>query len=282
MIKFIYKNAWWPAVVSAVVLAACTSSSYKTSPNGLQYKIIADARQKKAAMGDVVQFNSYWRNEKDSVILNTAKSGHPLFGVINKPKFKGDPIELLGMMGEGDSASCKMNVDSLFRNFPLPASLKHGETIQLDLKVMKVMTQDEYKHFMAQQDSLTLLQEQATLEDYMEAEKWMGTKTPSGMYVVVDEPGTGKPITDGSTVSVKYKGQLLDGTVFDSTRTVPYQFTLGRQPVIQGWVDGLKYFKNGGKGHLLIPSTLGYGSQGMGKIPPNAALVFDIEITDVK
>lgn len=268
----------------SVFFLAC-SPSYKTSPNGLQYVVYTDAKQKKPALGDVVQFYSYWRNDKDSIILNTSRSGHPLFGVINKPKFKGDPIELLGMMGEGDSASCKMNVDSLFRNFPLPPELKHGQIIRLDLKVLKVMSPDEYKGYLAKQDSLTLMKEQTTLEDYIQAQKWMGTKTPSGMYVVIDEPGSGKDITDGTTISVKYKGSLLDGTVFDSTRagSPPYTFTVGQSPVIQGWVDGLKYFKKGGKGHLLIPSPLGYGAAGNPpRIPPNSPLVFDVEIMDVK
>ncbi len=89
----------------------------------------------------------------------------------------------------------------------------------------------------------------------------------------------------GKTVSVHYKGQLADGTVFDSSynRNQPIDFALGQGQVIQGWDEGISLLKVGDKARFVIPSNLAYGSAGAGGvIPPDATLVFDVELMDVK
>ena len=80
---------------------------------------------------------------------------------------------------------------------------------------------------------------------------------------------------------VHYTGMLLDGTTFDSSveRGVPFDFNLGQGQVIKGWDEGIGYFNKGAKGTIYIPSSLGYGPSGAGGvIPPNAVLIFDIEL----
>lgn len=106
----------------------------------------------------------------------------------------------------------------------------------------------------------------------------------NGLYYVIDQAGTGiQPTGVYSRVTVHYTGYLLENErIFDSSR--------GRQPftsslanVIQGWQLGIPKFKKGGSGKLIIPSHLGYGSRGSGNsIPPNAPLVFEIELIDVQ
>ena len=106
------------------------------------------------------------------------------------------------------------------------------------------------------------------------------------MYLVTEKEGTGKQPVNGSTVRVNYTGKLLNGQQFDSSLSPgrePFEFVIGQGSVIRGWDEGIPYFKEGGKGKLFIPSTLGYGEQGMGnQIPPNSILVFDIELVEVK
>ncbi|MDY0781655.1 peptidylprolyl isomerase [Tenacibaculum sp. IB213877] len=110
-------------------------------------------------------------------------------------------------------------------------------------------------------------------------------ETPSGLRYKILQQGEGKKATKGSMVSVHYKGQLLDGTVFDSSykRKQPIDFTIGVGQVIPGWDEGIQLLQVGDKARLVIPSDLAYGAAGAGGvIPPNATLIFDVELMNVK
>jgi len=109
-------------------------------------------------------------------------------------------------------------------------------------------------------------------------------KTASGLEYIEVEPGTGMQAESGKTVSVHYTGKFQDGKVFDSSvsRGEPIKFPLGAGRVIKGWDEGIALMKEGGKAQLIIPPHLGYGENGAGGvIPPNATLVFDVELVSV-
>ena len=111
------------------------------------------------------------------------------------------------------------------------------------------------------------------------------TKQPSGLYTQDIATGTGAEATSGKQVFVHYTGTLADGTKFDSSRDLgePIGFQLGVGQVIKGWDEGVQGMKVGGRRKLVIPPELGYGARGAGGvIPPNATLVFDVELMDVK
>ena len=119
------------------------------------------------------------------------------------------------------------------------------------------------------------------IQNYLTAKKWIATKDPSGLYYIMNVAGTGISPTSSSTVEVKYKGSLIDGTVFDQTAT-DKTFTYALSGLIKGWQIGIPLIKKGGKATFLIPSMLGYGSYATGPIPANSVLIFDIELIDVK
>ncbi|MFO7720992.1 MAG: peptidylprolyl isomerase [Gillisia sp.] len=110
-------------------------------------------------------------------------------------------------------------------------------------------------------------------------------KTSSGLRYKIEEKGTGAKAEKGKTVSVHYKGMLPDGTVFDSSykRNEPIDFPLGEGHVIAGWDEGIQLLHEGGQARFVIPSHLAYGERGAGGvIPPNATLIFDVELVKVK
>ncbi|HYF05636.1 MAG TPA: FKBP-type peptidyl-prolyl cis-trans isomerase [Patescibacteria group bacterium] len=95
--------------------------------------------------------------------------------------------------------------------------------------------------------------------------------------------GSGPEAKDGDKLSMHYTGTLLNGTKFDSSvdRGTPFEFILGKGEVIKGWDQGIKGMKSGEKRKLTIPANLGYGPSGIGSIPPNSALIFEVELLKI-
>jgi FKBP-type peptidyl-prolyl cis-trans isomerase len=109
--------------------------------------------------------------------------------------------------------------------------------------------------------------------------------TESGLTYIITKHGNGAAIKKGDNVIVNYTGLLTNGAMFDSsiTRNEPFSFPVGAGMVIQGWDEGLQYLRIGDHATLVIPPTIGYGASGAGGvIPPNATLIFIIEVLGVK
>lgn len=166
---------------------------------------------------------------------------------------QGDSIETVEIIREGNAAQ-SFNAVEEFRQFEGAAKLR-----------------EEQARKQAEQD----LDEIAAGFD----------KTDSGLRYKIIQEGNGAKAESGKTVSVHYKGMLPNGKVFDSSfeRKQPIDFQLGAGQVIAGWDEGIALLKVGDKARLVIPSHIGYGSAGAGGvIPPNATLVFDVELVGIK
>jgi FKBP-type peptidyl-prolyl cis-trans isomerase len=113
-----------------------------------------------------------------------------------------------------------------------------------------------------------------------------GVRTPSGLVYWDIRVGNGEVAKEGSHVRVHYTGWLTNGKKFDSSVDAgkPFDFTIGNGEVIKGWEEGVAGMKVGGKRQLRIPAALGYGAEGTpgGPIPPNAALIFDVQLLGVQ
>ncbi|MBI3519914.1 MAG: FKBP-type peptidyl-prolyl cis-trans isomerase [Bacteroidetes bacterium] len=115
------------------------------------------------------------------------------------------------------------------------------------------------------------------IKEYIKQHQLVATETGSGLFYVIEHQGSGANPSSTSNVTVAYKGYLLNGTIFDQSGAGGVNMNLSG--VIQGWKEGIPYFKTGGgKGKLLIPSVLGYGSEAQSSIPANSVLIFDITL----
>lgn len=109
--------------------------------------------------------------------------------------------------------------------------------------------------------------------------------TPSGLRYRDLQLGEGAEAAKGKTVEIHYSGRLEDNTQFDASQdpSHPFTFRIGIDDVIQGWHQGITGMKVGGRRRLVVPPELGYGKQGMGRIvPPNATLIFEVELVNVR
>ena len=166
---------------------------------------------------------------------------------------QGDSLDSIEIIREGDEAQ-KWNAIEAFRVFEGARAKKEAEV-------------------------------RAAAEEAMEKLAAGFDKTESGLRYKMIQKGSGKKAENGKTVSVHYSGSLENGKVFDSsyTRKKPIEFPLGMGNVIEGWDEGIALLHVGDKARFVIPSHLGYGSRGAGGvIPPNATLIFDVELMDVK
>lgn len=125
--------------------------------------------------------------------------------------------------------------------------------------------------------------EQTTFAADLGIDLGASTKSATGLYTRDLVVGDGAVVVAGQTVDVYYDGRLANGTRFDATAPGnPFSFPVGRGRVIAGWDEGVAGMRVGGKRQLIIPPALGYGANGIGPIPPNAVLVFTVEVLDAR
>lgn len=169
-------------------------------------------------------------------------------------------------------------------------AIKQGDKIE-SLEIIRVG--EEAKNWNAVEAFRTFegLREKRVAEEKRKAEEELEKlaagfdKTDSGLRYKIIQKGGGAKAQKGQTVSVHYKGQLANGVVFDSSykRNQPIDFALGTGQVIPGWDEGVQLLNVGDKARFVIPSHLAYGSRGAGGvIPPNATLIFDVELVAMK
>jgi FKBP-type peptidyl-prolyl cis-trans isomerase FkpA len=280
-------------LMAAALLQSC-NGGYEKTENGLKYKILADSTGANGEDGGWIVFHFIMKNGKDSILRNTFKEGSPIGIPIGKPSFKGGLEEGFLLLSKGDSAQFFVNADSIFSktfHADLPKDVEPGSDLQFIMKVVNLYSKADVEKEMAkgkqaQEEAEAarlqqIAQDTMTIVDYLKKNKIKAKRTTNGVYYTVHKSAEGLNLNPGDSISVQYTGKLLDGTKFDSSydRNAPFNLTVGMGQVIRGWDEGLMSLKKGEKATLYIPSGLAYGERGAGaSIPPNAILIFDIEI----
>lgn len=297
---------------AAVVLLAASCQNFKKGDGGLEYNIVKDAGADKAASGDFLSVDLMIKSDRNDSLLNsTYDLGLPQIVNIAPDSipggYPGDYNSMFKFLGEGDSAVFRLNLDTMAAKTGQPKPEFADKFVTFTVKVRKHFKKGELTdsamyaqldtYFKGELDKLKDA-EAGKVTSYVSSNKLEPVKTASGLQYVINEEGTGAKAALGDTVVVNYTGKLTNGTVFDSSikevatknnlpvdpmRTFePIRFSLGNQPVIQGWTEALQLLNKGTKATLIIPSNLAYGDRPAGnKIPPFAPLVFDIELVDV-
>ena len=310
----------------ASLLAACNkggaNADFAKTKSGVEYKIFKKVGGKyelrdivggedatyKERMGKILAVHMEYRTSGDSVMMKSRERqfGLPVRVPLEEIKQKGAEQEAFALLQPGDSGVFRFNADTLFmRNArqPAPANLKKkGNYITVLVKADKLQSREEatrdaqadQQKMMVEQQRKTMAyaetqnkKDEVILQDYLKKNNLTAQKTPSGVYYIITRPGSGTKAQAGQTVSVQYKGTLLDGKEFDSSAKSnggkPIEFALGQGRVIPGWDEGIALLNKGSKATLIIPSSLAYGERGSGAtIPANSPLRFDVELTDVK
>lgn len=165
----------------------------------------------------------------------------------------------------------------------IPSTLAYGSNPRQNIPANSIMVFDIEVTDMYEQAE----RDDELIQDYLKTNHINAKKTASGLYYVITKEGTGNNPDDGKVMSMNYTGKLLDGKTFDSNvdtsfhHNTPFSFELGKGKVIKGWDEGIKMFKKGGSGMLIIPSKLGYGAQDRKPaIPANSVLVFNVDVLD--
>ncbi|MEI6576086.1 MAG: FKBP-type peptidyl-prolyl cis-trans isomerase [Bacteroidota bacterium] len=285
----------------AVILGfiACSGGGFKKTDSGLSYKFYTKKDSAKPVEGDVITAQMVYKivtaSGKDSTIFDSRNNPSPFKIPLAKPEYPGDIYEGLALMGSGDSATFVIKADSFFvktARSKLPPFVKPGSDMHFDVKLLGIMKKAEYEKQQkeAMDKQMKAMEEmkgkeQIELQDYIAKNNIKVKPTESGLYFVEVKKGSGTKAEKGKKVTVDYKGMLLNGTVFDASKShdKPFEFTIGHNEVIPGWDEGISMMKKGGKAKIIIPSKLGYGSSGAGAtIPPFSPLVFEVELLDVK
>ncbi|TDE11719.1 FKBP-type peptidyl-prolyl cis-trans isomerase [Dyadobacter psychrotolerans] len=274
------------AVGITILAAACNKYRTQVNENGLKYQLFDhDDDARKAKLGDIMSFHLVLKNGADSTLRDTYKEGTPVKMVLQAPPFKGSFEEGLAMLATGDSAKFMINADTLFAKMmqPLPPMIKKGSELTFTVKVLSVLTSEEFQKQQSESGVKQKTVDAKIIEDYLAKNNLKGKaqKTASGLYYIPEVEGAGPNPTQGDNVKAFYSGQFLDGKEFDSNKgKEPLQLTIGAGMVIPGWEEGLMLMKKGGKGTLIIPSGLAYGPETYGPIPGNSVLKFEMELID--
>ncbi|MFT7056751.1 MAG: FKBP-type peptidyl-prolyl cis-trans isomerase [Roseivirga sp.] len=289
-------------LILAMVYGCKNEVPYIPLASGLSYKLIEDKEGKKASETEVMSLllKSLY---KDSIVAEPK----PVGGFILSPYSGAPPMlsDVLVLLGEGDSAHIKFSLNqySQLTGMRITPDLDTAESVIMQIRVTEINEPQVFSERIqaeAKKAAVGQLEiDKGLIEAYLAENGIEAQSTEDGLYYVMKKDGKGPKAKAGDLASVNYIVRLIDGTFIDTSYKnvaeenniynpqrepyVPYEFPVGQRAVIDGWDLAVPLINQGGSATLFIPSTLAYGATPRpGPIPPNAILMFDVEVVQVK
>jgi FKBP-type peptidyl-prolyl cis-trans isomerase FkpA len=293
-------------ILSVAVLGLAGCKKFQKGEGDMMYKIYEDKKGETIKDGDFVALQFTEKTEEDSTLSSSYDSDRPAMLQKQKSVFKGDLYAALAMLSEGDSASFKINIDSMVAKMgrPKPTNTK-GKYLVYTMKIDKVIPKGKLSDSLFNgkvQAYFKIESDKAKNSEAGKFSKYISSKglkplvTASGLNYVITKQGNGIKAAPGDTMQVNYTGMFLSGKVFDTSLPEvakkagtfnaqrPYQplkMAVGMHNSIPGFEEGLLLLPKGTKATLILPSKLAYGEQGNQGIAPFTPLVFEVEIVNV-
>ncbi len=314
-----------PIAALGVALLSNTGCGTKGSDlkhvKGVDYKVLRHKEGPLAKIGDVVEFQilatvDTMAGKPADTLGDSRKMSPGITPAIPVEEVQGNGMwqAVIPFLAAGDSAEVSISCDTLIENIKktqpnqkqLPPWLKSGNKIKVLLSIISIKSKEqaqkdmEAKRAQMQKEmedkaAAQMPIDDKALQDYFAKNNIKATKTASGLYYVINKPGSGANAHAGQMVSMKYIGKTLEGKQFDANmdesgnlldkggHKEPFSFGLGQGQVIKGWDEGIALLNKGAKATLYIPSPLAYGTQSPSPdIAPNSVLVFNVEVVDIK
>jgi FKBP-type peptidyl-prolyl cis-trans isomerase FkpA len=281
-------------------------SEYKVDPaTGLKYMYIKhDIKGAKPKMGDIAYVRIVYKRDDDSLLFDSHSGGRTdstsIIPLSLQSSFKGSLEDGIAMMAAGDSASFLISADSIylkaFRLKVFPSFVRPGSSLKFYIKLVRFQTLQQLKdeQYAIVEKRRTEMKNMQTAEGmsiskYLKDNNIKVKPVQIDSLYIIERTGTlGKSVNEGDSVEVRYKGMLLDGTIFDqsdrgdgSKGTFKLQYKHNAQ-IVRGWIEVLGTMHEGEKVKILLPSSMAYGPYAAGKdIKPFTPLLFELEVVKV-
>lgn len=263
---------------------------FEKDENGLKYKVIIESANKMPVrIGDYLELTLKYSAANDSVLFNSKEFDGNFKMQVADITHKGGSFETaLLMMNPGDHYQFILPADSFFlktKHSKLPEGVASGTELLFDIQINRIVSKEEIENEKNLLASQMKEQESLLIQQFVIDNKIKEKPGKTGLYYIELKKGNGNKAETGDILTVNYNGKFLDGKLFDSSykRNTPFSFVLGAGKVIDAWEEGFSNMNEGAKAIFITPSELAYGKEGYGNlIPPFAALVFEVELLNIK